>query len=253
MKGLAALVTGGGSGIGLATAKLLIANGASVMIVGRDMARLKAAQSEIGADQNLLRVMSGDVSSEGYANKLIGEVVKAFGGLNILVNSAGVFRGGSLFDMTEEDFDHNLDVNLKGTWLMCKYGARAMKDAGYGSIVNVSSLSASGSVVGWPSSAYSAAKGGVVSLTKALAVELAVHKIRVNVVLPGIIDTPMLYSLADKSHVESLKQKAGKKYPLGRVGKPEDVAKAICFLADPANDWITGCEMRVDGGVNVAL
>lgn len=247
MNGLAALVTGGGSGIGLATARLLLADGASVMIAGRDSAKLKAAAGELGNTDGRLKIMPGDVSREGNASKLVGEALNAFGRLDILVNNAGVFRGGSLLDMEEEDFDYVVDINLKGAWFMSKFACRAMRECG-GAIVNVASFLAVRGVKGLPSSAYSAAKAGLLGLTKALAVELAPHQIRVNAVLPAVVRTPILNYLADSQEVEKLLEQWKKVHPLGRVGEAEDVARAIVFLARPENNWITGVELPVDGG-----
>jgi len=246
MEGQAALVTGGSSGIGLAAARLLLEAGARVMVVGRDLDRLKAAAESLPDHDGRLKIMPGDVSREGSANKLVGEAVKAFGGLTMLVNAAGVFRGGSLIDMSEEDFDYILDINLKGTWFVSKFACRPMRESGGGAIVNVSSLLAHRAWQGTPSTAYSASKGGVISLTRALAVELAPMKIRVNCVVPALIDTPMVGKLSDDR--DKMLEKAARAYPAGRIGKPEDVARAIMYLLDPANDWITGTELMVDGG-----
>jgi len=248
MKGTTALVTGGGSGIGLATARLMLDEGANVVIAGRDHKKLKAAAEELGNADGRLKCIAGDVSSEGYANKLVGETVDAFGALNVLVNNAGVFRMGSIFDATEEDYDYVVNGNLKGTWLMCKFAARAMKECGYGSIVNVSSLLSVRGALGFPAAAYSAAKGGMMSLTRALAIELAPLQIRVNVVIPAIVKTPMLYTVGDEKAVQELLEQSKKFHPIGRAGEPEDVARAIVFLARPENSWITGAELAVDGG-----
>lgn len=248
MKGLTALVTGGGSGIGLATAKMLLAEGANVVIVGRDTNKLKSAVAEVGNSDGRLKWIAGDVSSEGYANKLVGETVSAFGALNILINNAGVFRMGSIFEALEEDYDDVVNGNLKSAWLMCKFGGRAMKESGGGAIVNVASLLGLRGALGFPSSAYSAAKGGVLALTRALAIELAPLKIRVNAVIPAIVRTAMLYSVGDEHTVADLLEKSKKFHPIGRVGEPEDVARAIVFLAHPDNSWITGAELPVDGG-----
>lgn len=251
MEDLVALVTGGGSGIGLATAKLLLSRGARVMIVGRDLGKLKSAAASLNQPKEKLAFVAGDVSSEGYANKLILDTVKAFGRLNILINNAGVFHSKSLLDMTEEDFDYTIDVNLKGTWFMCKFAARALIESGNGSIVNVSSILALQSYPGLPSSAYSASKGGMLSLTRALAAELAPHKVRVNAVLPALINTPMLDTVVGDENKEKILEKSKRVYPLRRVGEPEDVARAIAFLADPANEWMTGVELKVDGGISL--
>jgi NAD(P)-dependent dehydrogenase (short-subunit alcohol dehydrogenase family) len=218
------------------------------MIVGRDSAKLKAAAEELGNTDGRLKIMPGDVSREGNASKLVGEALKAFGRLDILVNNAGVFRGGSLIDMEEEDFDYVVDINLKGAWFMCKFACRAMRDTGGGAIVNVSSFLAVRGAKGLPSSAYSAAKAGLLGLTKALAVELAPYQIRVNAVLPAVVRTPILNYLADSAQVEKLLEQWKKVHPLGRVGEAEDVARAIVFLARPENNWLTGVELPVDGG-----
>jgi len=248
MQGLTALVTGGSSGIGLATTKMLLAEGANVAIIGRDINKLKAVASELEPGGRRLKYFLGDVSSEGYANKLVGETVKAFGALHILVNSAGVFRLGALLEMSEEDYDQVVDVNLKGTWLMCRFATRAIKESGGGAIVNVSSFLGIRGATGLPSSAYAAAKGGVLALTKSLAIELAPFKIRVNAVLPALVRTAMLAVIADEQGQEGVIEKARKIHPLGRIGEPEDVARAILFLCKPENDWITGAELTVDGG-----
>jgi NAD(P)-dependent dehydrogenase (short-subunit alcohol dehydrogenase family) len=250
MDGLVALVTGGGSGIGLATAKLFLEQGAKVMIVGRELSKLKSAAEILGYPQEQLCITAGDVSSEGYANKIIRDTLGAFGKLDILVNNAGVFQSGSLLDMSEEDFDYVVDINLKGTWFMCKFAARALIETA-GSIVNVSSLLALQSFPGLPSSAYSASKGGVLALTRELAIELAPHKVRVNSVLPALVNTPMLENLLGHENADQILEKSRKLYPLGRAGEPEDVARAILFLGDPRNAWITGAEIKVDGGVHL--
>jgi NAD(P)-dependent dehydrogenase (short-subunit alcohol dehydrogenase family) len=250
MNGMTALITGGGSGIGLATAKLFLERGANVVIAGRTASRLQeAAQSLNGGDR--LKYFTGDVSSEGHANRIISNTVKAFGSLNILINNAGVFRGGDLLQMEEDDFDYNINVNLKGTWLMCRFAGRPMIAAGGGSIVNVSSYLAIRAHPSTPSSAYAAAKGGVLSLTRSLAVELAAHKIRVNAVMPAIVHTPMLETMMGAEAVPAILEKSKKAHPLGRAGEPEDVARTIAFLADPANSWLTGVEMTVDGGRSI--
>jgi NAD(P)-dependent dehydrogenase (short-subunit alcohol dehydrogenase family) len=250
MDGLVALVTGGGSGIGLATAKMLLERGAQVMIVGRDLSKLKSASESLSQSPEKLRYTSGDVSSEGYANKIVRDTLGAFGRLDILINNAGVFQSGSLLEMSEEDFDYVVDINLKGTWFMCKFAARALIETA-GSIVNVSSLLALQSFPGLPSSAYSASKGGVLSLTRELAVELAPYKVRVNAVLPALVNTPMLDNLMGHENADKILEKSKKIYPLGRAGEPEDVARTIVFLADPQNAWITGAELKVDGGVHL--
>lgn len=247
MKDLTALVTGGSSGIGLSTAKLFLEAGANVMIAGRDGDRLQKARLQLGDYDGRLQAVQGDVSSEGYASKLVGETLKKFNSLNILVNNAGVFRMAGILETEEEDYDYMLDVNLKGTWMMSKQAVRVMKDRGGGAIVNVSSFLGTRGAFKFPSSAYSAAKGGILALTKSLAVELAPWNIRVNAVVPAVVNTPMLESIADGPGVEKLLADSKKFHPLGRAGEPEDVARAISFLASPENSWISGAALPVDG------
>jgi len=248
MNGITVLVTGGSSGIGLATAELFLRRGANVVIAGRDQDKLSAAQQQLKEYGEQLKAVRGDVSSEGYASKLVKETVKAFGRLDVLINNAGVFRMAGILEMDEEDFDYMIDVNLKGTWLMCREAVKVMKTGGGGAIVNVSSFLGTRAAYKFPCSGYSAAKGGVLALTRALAVELAAWKIRVNAVIPAVVNTPMLESVADGPGVEKLLVDSRKFHPLGRAGEPADVAKAIVFLADPENDWISGEQMAVDGG-----
>lgn len=249
MQGLTALVTGGGSGIGYATTKMLLDAGANVMITGRTASTLEEAAGSLNAGTRL-RYMVGDVSSEGHARMLVSNTTKEFGALHVLINNAGVFSGGALMQMEEDDFDFNVNTNLKGTWLMCRYAARPISEAGGGAIVNVSSYLAVRAHSSTPSCAYAASKAGVLGLTRSLAVELAEHKIRVNAVLPALVNTPMVADLpgVDAASTADVLTRAAKAHPIGRCGEPEDVARAIFFLADPTNSWLTGVEMMVDGG-----
>jgi NAD(P)-dependent dehydrogenase (short-subunit alcohol dehydrogenase family) len=226
---------------------MLLSEGANVVIVGRTVSRLQEAARELAGGERL-RTFTGDVSSEGHAKSLVANTVRAFGSLNVLINNAGVFRGGPLLEMEEDDFDENVDVNLKGTWLMCRYAARPLMEAGGGAVVNVSSYLAIRAHHSTPSSAYAAAKAGVLGLTRSLAVELAPHKIRVNAVVPAVVHTPMLQELAQPEAVPALLERARKAHPMGRAGEPEDVARAIVFLCNPENSWLTGVELPIDGG-----
>lgn len=249
MEGITALITGGGSGIGFATAKLFLEAGANVMISGRTQSTLEEASAALDGG-NRVKFMTADVSSEGHAKMLIASTIKNFGKLNVLINNAGVFTGGPLLQMEEDEFDDNINNNLKSAWLMCRYGARPMIEAGGGAIVNVSSYLAIRAHRSTPSSAYAASKGGVLALTRSLSVELAPHNIRVNVVLPALVNTPMLDSFLNADSA-AMMESGKKSHPIGRAGEPEDVARTILFLADPRNSWLTGSELTIDGGRSV--
>ena len=251
MEGLTALITGGGSGIGLATAELFLKMGIKVVITGRTAKTLQDAAAYLNHGEDRLKWLVSDVSSEGHAKSAVANTVKHFGALNILINNAGVFQGGTLHEMEEEDFDYNINNNLKGAWLMSKYASRPMVSNGGGSMVNVSSYLAIRAHHSTPSSAYAAAKGGLLSLTRSLAVELAPHKIRVNAVLPALVNTPMLNDLLSEEDVPRVLEYAQKAHPIGRAGEPVDVARTIAFLADPNNSWLTGAEVPIDGGRQV--
>jgi NAD(P)-dependent dehydrogenase (short-subunit alcohol dehydrogenase family) len=250
MEGLTALITGGGSGIGFATAKLFLEAGANVVITGRTQSTLDEAAEMLNGGTHLKCVV-GDVSSEGHVKLMVASALQTFQKLHFLINNAGVFSGGPLLQMEEDDFDYNINTNLKGTWLMCRYAARPLIEAGGGAIVNVSSYLAIRAHHSTPSSAYAASKGGVLSLTRSLAVELAPNNIRVNAVIPALVNTPMVSDLPGVTDPAAVLERGGKAHPIGRAGEPEDVARAIYFLCDPKNSWMTGAELTVDGGRSV--
>lgn len=268
MEGLTALITGGSSGIGLATARLLVAQGAQVVLVGRQMDVLNEAAQSLECPPDRVFCIHGDVSSEGYANKLIFDTKKKFGAVDILVNCAAAFRGGSILKMSEEDFDFITDVNLKGTWFMSKFAARSMLENGGGAIVNVASTMAAQGSKDLFASAYAASKGGVIALTNALAIELA-PKIRVNCVVPGAVQSPMYDLMSHFSDADDLAQSAvltsepfadldsvlatqkqrqstvniaprRSGFLPQQVATVEEVAEAIVALSDPRSDWVTG-------------
>jgi NAD(P)-dependent dehydrogenase (short-subunit alcohol dehydrogenase family) len=244
MKGLTALITGGSSGIGLATAKLFLEEGANVVVVGRQLSKVRAAGQLLDQYKDRAHFITGDVSSEGYANKIVVDTKRKFGALNILVNCAGVFTGGGILSMSEEDFDYVVDVNLKGTWFMCKFATRIMLEGGGGAIVNISSSMAKEGPHGLACSAYSAAKGGILGLTYALAAELAPN-VRVNCVVPGIIRAPMM-DMMISGNVEQFFEEQPE---CTKIPTVEDVARTILFLSNPHSEWMTGHEITV-GGAN---
>ena len=243
LAGKVALVTGAGSGIGQGCAQYLAEAGARVVIIDINQSAGEATQAEIGDGALFIRA---DVSSSDDCRHAIEEIVDRFGRINILVNSAGVIRRKSVVDLSEEEWDLVLDVSLKGTYLMSKYVIPVMERTG-GSIVNIAS--------GWglkggpQAAAYCAAKGGVVNLTRAMAIDHGPQNIRVNCVCPGDVDTPLLRSEAVQLGADTDKFMAeAADRPLARVGTPLDIAKAVYFLVSDLSPWVTGAVVVVDGG-----
>ncbi len=236
LDGKVALITGGTSGIGLATAKLFSSEGASVAIMGRDPSKGKAALSSL-SDVTYHR---GDVSSEEDARRVVNDVVSLYGRIDILVNAAGAFVSSSIDEISVEDWDRVINVNLRGTFLMTKFSLPHMGDA----IINISSTAG---VSPYPrGTAYCSAKAAIIAFSKALALELVDRGIRVNVVAPGLTDTPMLREIAGS--YEKMRELASF-VPLKRIASPEEIAHAILFLASSKASYITGQILVVDGGM----
>lgn len=242
-----ALVTGGTSGIGRATALLSAEEGAQVVITGRDEARGRAVVVEIEETGGSAVFVPSDVRFAADCRRAVDETLQAFGRLDILFNNAGVFYANTVPDSSEEEWDWTIDTCLKGTYLMCKFALPVMIAQGHGVIVN--NASGWGLVGGEAAAAYCAAKGGVVLLTKAMAIDHGRQGIRVNCVCPGDVDTPMLPDDAKKRGMtwEDYVASASDR-PLGRIGKPEEVAQAVLFLASDDSTFITGAALAVDGG-----
>lgn len=242
-----ALVTGGTSGIGRATAVLFAREGARVVVVGRNEARGQQVVEEIEGAGGTARFIRCDVRFVGDCRRAVEETLDAFGRLDILFNNAGVYYPNTILDCTEEEWDLTVDIGLKGTFLMSKYALPAMIAQGGGSIVN--NASGWGLVGGNEAASYCAAKGGVVLLTKAMAVDHSAQGVRVNCVCPGDVDTPMLVDDAQRrgmAWTDYLAAAADR--PMGRIGQPHEVAKAVLFLASEDASFITGAVLAVDGG-----
>jgi NAD(P)-dependent dehydrogenase (short-subunit alcohol dehydrogenase family) len=240
LDGKVAVVTGGSSGIGLATAKRFAAEGAHVFITGRRASELDAAVRDIGS--NVTAVQS-DVSKLADLDKLFAVVKQATGHIDILFANAGIAESAPLGEITEEHFDRQFGINVKGTLFTVQKAMPLLADGA--SVILTSSIVAS---KGQPArSVYSATKAAIRSFARTFASDLKSRKIRVNAVSPGPIDTPALQSISRTSS-EGLAQQFRDSVPLGRIGQPDDIAKVVVFLASDDSAYITGAELGVDGG-----
>lgn len=246
-QGKVAIVTGGGSGIGLEAARQLVAEGAKVVLNGRRAAVLDDAVRLLGSDQ--AAAVPGDIRDPQTASLLVQAAEDRFGGVDILINNAGVFAPKPFLEIGEEDYDRFLDIILKGKFFMAQAAARAMRKRGGGAIVQTGSMWALMAVGATPSSAYSAANAGVHALVRNLALELASFGIRINAVAPAVVETPVYETFLGKSEAAQVLSTFHAFHPLGRNGQVRDVASAILFLASEESSWITGIVLPVDGGV----
>jgi len=255
LEGKVAIVTGAGSGIGRATALLFAKEGAKVVVfdVVKDsgVETVRLIEQAGGEALNVL----GDVSIAADVQRLVQETIRRFGRIDILFNNAGIGSVGNVLDVTEEDWDRHMAVNLKGPFLCAKYVIPEMKRAGGGSIVNIGSIDSF--VAGFPPCiAYATSRGGTLQLTRCLAVDHVKDKIRVNCVAPGAIDTPPSWVSSDRyDHLMTpygdpkvLKKQLLEQHPMNRLGKPDEVAKAVLFLASDDASFTTGAVLMVDGG-----
>jgi NAD(P)-dependent dehydrogenase (short-subunit alcohol dehydrogenase family) len=235
------LITGAASGIGHAIAELFLRRGARVAAVD-----LKWSKQAADALSSAL-IIQADVSVEDNCIATLAQVDEAFGSLDVLVNCAGIIRRASVVDTTAEEWDRVINVNLRSVYLMSRQALTLMLPQKKGSIVNIAS--GWGLVGGGRAAAYCASKGGVVLLTKAMAVDHGPDGIRVNCVCPGDTDTPMLnYEAQELGCPADALLNAARSRPLGRAGHPDEIAEAVAFLAGPASSFITGAAMVVDGG-----
>ena len=246
LSGQTAVITGGAQGLGYAIAAKFIGEGARVVLGDLDLAATEAAAKELGGsskDPVALAVRS-DVTSAADVDALVATAVEHFGGLDIMVNNAGITRDATLRKMTEEQFDQVIAVHLKGTWNGLKAAAAVMRENKRGAIVNMSSISGKVGLVGQTN--YSAAKAGIVGMTKAAAKELAHLGVRVNAIQPGLIRSAMTEAMPQHIWDQKLAE-----VPMGRAGEPDEVAKVALFLASDLSSYMTGTVLEVTGGRHI--
>ncbi len=242
-EGKVALVSGAGSGIGRAVARRILAEGASVILLGRTLEKLE--ETRLCAPRERVQCVAGRHENPADSDRAIQVALRTWGRLDVLVNNAGEFLQASTADTSVESWSHILGSNLTGPFVLTR-NALPLLRASRGSIVNVSSTLGIQPIAGV--SAYAAAKAGLIQWTRALALEEAPHGVRANVVCPGVVDTPIHSQRGANAAAQFLKA-AARLHPLGRVGNPEEVAAMILFLASEESGWTTGASIPVDGGI----
>jgi len=237
-------VTGGSRGIGFATAKILSENGATVIITSKNQERLEKAESEIS---NCVGIAS-DIRNANDVKNVVKKIIEKFGKLDILVNNAGIFpKIKQLHEINEDEWNEVLDVNLTGQFRFTKEAIPYLQKTS-GSIINISSDAGLKAYQGFNADAYSASKAALILLTKCWALEYAKDKIRVNCICPGVVDTdmtkPFLKTQKDKEFMDN-------EHPIGRIGQPQDIGKAVLYFASDDASWTTGAILAVDGGESI--
>ncbi|MFI0445644.1 3-oxoacyl-ACP reductase FabG [Actinomadura sp. 6N118] len=240
LPGKTAVITGGAQGIGLAIAEAFVKEGAKVVLGDLNLDAAEAAAKELGGPE-VARAARCDVTSASDVQALIGTATAAFGSLDVMVNNAGITRDATMRTMTEDQFDQVIDVHLKGTWNGTRTAAAVMREQKSGAIVNISSLSGKVGMVGQTN--YSAAKAGIVGMSKAAAKELAHHGVRVNVIQPGLIRSAMTEAMPQKAWDQKMAE-----IPMRRAGEPDEVATVALFLASGLSSYMTGTVLEVTGG-----
>ena len=244
LSGKIALVTGGSRGIGFSTGKILSENGATVVITGKDTERLEKAAKKI---PNSIAIVA-DIRNTNDVKNVVSKTIEKFGRLDILVNNAGIFpKIKKLHEIDEDEWNEVLDVNLTGQFRFTKEAIPHLQKTS-GSIINISSDAGLKAYQGFNADAYSASKAALIILTKCWALEYSKNKIRVNCICPGVVDTdmtkPFLKTQTDKEFMDN-------EHPLGRIGQPEEIAKAIMYFVSDDASWTTGAVLTVDGGESI--
>lgn len=242
-----ALIVGGTTGMGRATAELLLKEGIEVIIVGRPNKNLDKTKEEL-SKLGEVKTVGLDLSDLSSVKKFASSLEEIAPNLKYLLNAAGYFSPKPFLEHTEEDYDIYHDFN-KAFFFITQTASKIMKENGGGSIVNIGSMWAKQAIKATPSSAYSMAKAGLHSMTQHLAMELADHNIRVNAVSPAVVVTPIYSSFIEEDKIEETLQGFNDFHPIGRVGRPADIAKTIQFLLFDSTSWVTGAVWDIDGGV----
>jgi NAD(P)-dependent dehydrogenase (short-subunit alcohol dehydrogenase family) len=243
------LITGGGGGIGKAAARRFLDEGAYVVLSGTRASVLAAARDELDASGDRVAIHPGQITGRDDAQRLVAAATERFGGVDVLVNSTGIFRPAPFLDQTEEHFEEALGSILRPTFWVSQAAIAAMRERGGGAIVNVGSMWAVDAIETTPTSAYSAAQAGRHALTKNLAIEFAAENIRVNTVALAFVETPAYERFLSHEEAQEVLDSVDGFHPLGRRGQPADVVEAILFLAGDGAGWITGTTLPIDGGV----
>jgi 3-oxoacyl-[acyl-carrier protein] reductase len=243
LAGRVAVITGGAQGLGFAIAEQFIAEGARVLLGDLNIDDTRAAAQALGGSE-VARAVACDVTSASEVDHLIAAAVEEFGSVDVMVNNAGITRDATLRKMTEQQFDDVISVHLKGTWNGTRSAAAIMREQGSGAIINMSSISGKVGFVGQTN--YSAAKAGIVGLTKAAAKELAHLGVRVNAIAPGLIRSAMTEAMPQRIWDAKLAE-----VPMGRAGEPSEVAAVALFLASDLSSYMTGTVLEVTGGRHI--
>jgi NAD(P)-dependent dehydrogenase (short-subunit alcohol dehydrogenase family) len=245
ISGPVVLITGAGQGIGAAITRRFAEQGAKLALVDVNAEQLKQLTDSLDdCDVEILSLIA-DVSNKEQVGQLVKQVVEKFGRIDVLINNAGIIRDNLISNISEQDWDQVLDVNLKGAFLCCQAVFPTLKIQRYGKIVNIVSRAWLGSI---GQANYTASKGGLVSLTRSLALEFARFQINVNAVAPGAIDSPMTQGMPPEARERLIRMQ-----PTGKMGKVEDIAAAVAFLASDDSEFITGQVLHVDGGKSCGL
>jgi NAD(P)-dependent dehydrogenase (short-subunit alcohol dehydrogenase family) len=248
LAGKVALITGGGTGIGRAIALAFAREGASVAVAGRRFEKLREVTREVEKGGGKGLAMECDVTKAKEVERAVRGTTERFGRLNVLVNNAGVLSATTVEGISEEEWDRLMTVNVKGPFLMSRAVLREFRKAGGGAIVNIGSVL--GLVAVKDRAAYCASKGGVTMLTKAMALDHAHENIRVNCICPSIVETELVKGVFNETEQGQAMRKARiATIPLGRIGRPEDVAELAVFLASEESSWLTGAAIPLDGGL----